>query len=125
MATPCEITIDKLNGNWIMVPKNVLGHNKKLSSEIDPIFKLNPEIQPGRPKPTIKVRQTPVIGNMASTTEIRTLDWEESQHPDYVFGKVKCWSRFVRGSPGVEDAGGVRPVFEVQNKSPAADVKRF
>lgn len=31
----------------------------------------------------------------------------------------------MRGSSGAEDVGSVRPVFEVQIKSPDTDVKRF
>ncbi|KAJ5754155.1 uncharacterized protein N7511_008308 [Penicillium nucicola] len=138
MATPRNITIDTLNGNWIL--------NKALSSEIDPVLKLqnvswifrkalaltdiclriSTSYSTGlEPTATIEFLQTPSMGKLASTIEKRTLDGETRHHSDYLFGAVLFRSVFVRGSSGTEDVSSLGPVFEVQTKSSGTDVERF
>ncbi|KAJ5633382.1 hypothetical protein N7490_009721 [Penicillium lividum] len=141
MATPYEITIDNLNGNWVL--------NKSLSSAMDPIFKLqgirwilrkaialtdirltistSHILGPPSDKPitTIEFLQTPFVGNLASTREKRTLDWEARHHSDYFFGEAMCWSRFLRASSSTEEDGAVRPEFEMQTRPLNTHIKQF
>ncbi|KAJ5291832.1 hypothetical protein N7478_001083 [Penicillium angulare] len=138
MATPCEITIDKLNGNWIL--------NKKLSTEIDPIFKLQginwllrkavaltdiclkiSTSHTNEPEPitTIEFLQTSPIGKLASTTEKRVLNGEVRYHSDYIFGTVTSQSCFVQGSSEAENVGLVKPELGVQTKSLGSDLVKF
>ncbi|KAJ5130796.1 uncharacterized protein N7515_006835 [Penicillium bovifimosum] len=141
MATPRDITIDNLNGNWTL--------NKALSSEVDPILKLQ-EInwlfrkaiavtdiclrictshtlnsQTGEDVVKIDFLQTPSVGRLASTTETRTLNWKAQQHFDYFFGEAECRSSFVRASSGSKNDGRLRPDFELQVGPLNMDIKRF
>ncbi|KAL9051699.1 MAG: hypothetical protein Q9162_005849 [Coniocarpon cinnabarinum] len=43
----------------------------------------------------IDIEQT-ATGGVKGTTEIRHLDWKESDHDDHVFGKVRGKSRFIK-----------------------------
>ncbi|KAJ1706124.1 hypothetical protein NYO67_11720, partial [Aspergillus flavus] len=139
MATPEDITIGNLNGNWVM--------NKGLSGEIDPILKLQgvpwllrkamaavtlyinittyqtPQPETGEPVTNIDFNQT-AGGKLGGTTEKRTLSWEIKEHKDYIFGEVQGQSEFVHGSP---DSGGhIRPDFELQTEvDNAQEVKTF
>ncbi|KAJ5761304.1 hypothetical protein N7520_008460 [Penicillium odoratum] len=141
MATPRDVTIDRLNGNWTL--------SKSLSSELDLIFKLqginwllrkaisltdiNLKIctshtlnsETGESVAKIEFLQSPSIGSLASTTEVRVLNWEAQTHFDYFFGEVVCRSCFVRASPTTQDDGCLRPDFELQVGQLNIDAKLF
>jgi hypothetical protein len=42
----------------------------------------------------IDIEQT-TTGGLKGTTELRTLDWEEREHEDHIFGKVKGQTRWI------------------------------
>ncbi|KAJ5614592.1 hypothetical protein N7528_008246 [Penicillium herquei] len=81
-----------------------------------------PLLEGNKPTVTINSVLTPTIGNLASTSENRTLDWEVHHHSDYFFGEVMHRSCFVRGSSGTSST---RPEFELQVKPLHASMKRF
>ncbi|KAE8332827.1 hypothetical protein BDV39DRAFT_199828 [Aspergillus sergii] len=139
MATPEDITIGNLNGNWVM--------NKGLSGETDPILKLQgvpwllrkamaavtlyvnittyetPRPESREPVTNIDFNQT-ASGKLGGTTEKRTLSWEIKEHKDYIFGEVQGRSEFVHGSP--DSSGHIRPEFELNTEvDNAQEVKRF
>ncbi|KAJ5704020.1 hypothetical protein N7493_011158 [Penicillium malachiteum] len=84
-----------------------------------------PVLQGNKPTVTINSVLTPTIGNLASTSENRTLDWAAYHHSDYFFGGVTHRSCFVRGSSGTGDASPIRPEFELQIQPLHACLKRF
>ncbi|KAJ6031898.1 hypothetical protein N7540_002630 [Penicillium herquei] len=84
-----------------------------------------PLLEDNKPVVTIDFLQTPTIGNLASISENRTLDWEERSHSDYFFGDVIHRSCFVRGFSGTGDAISIRPDFELQIKPLHACMKQF
>ncbi|CAG8909571.1 unnamed protein product [Penicillium egyptiacum] len=138
MAAPREITIECLNGNWVL--------NKDLTSEPDPILKLQkvswllrkafglatiylqisqyqtPASETTEPSTHIDFNQTASAG-LAPTKEERVLDWKISDHQDYFFGEVKAQSEFVHGA--VDADGIVRPEFEFQTANVNAQIKKF
>ncbi|GAB1192754.1 hypothetical protein APSETT444_001950 [Aspergillus pseudonomiae] len=139
MATPGDVTIRNLNGNWIM--------NKGLTGETDHILKLQgiswllrkamtvatlhinittygtTERETGEPVTNIDFNQS-TAGKLAGTTEKRTLTWEPKEHKDYIFGEVQGRSQFVLGS--ADKDGHIRPEFELQSDvDDAQEVKRF
>lgn len=50
----------------------------------------------------VDIEQT-TTGGLQGTSELRTLNWEEHEHEDYIFGKVRGKTRFV-GNDGIADA---------------------
>ncbi|EKV16395.1 hypothetical protein PDIG_07950 [Penicillium digitatum PHI26] len=137
MAAPREITMENLNGQWVL--------NKDLTSETDPILKLQKvpwwirkafglatiylqisQFQAASETSSLSTHidftQTASAG-LAATKEDRVLDWKMSDHEDYFFGKVQGQSEFVRG---VTDADGiVRPGFELQMANANAEIKKY
>ncbi|KAJ5850036.1 hypothetical protein N7455_009892 [Penicillium solitum] len=138
MAAPREITIEFLTGHWVL--------NKDLTSEADPILKLQkvPWLirkafglatiyiqitqyqtqisETSQPSTNIDFNQTATAG-LAATKEERVLDWKMSDHEDYFFGKVQAQSEFVHG---VIDAHGiVRPGFELRTDNANAEMKKY
>ncbi|KAJ9492899.1 hypothetical protein VN97_g375 [Penicillium thymicola] len=138
MTAPREITIESLNGHWVL--------NKDLTSEADPILKLQKipwllrkafslatisiqitqyqtqTSETSQPSTNIDFNQTATAG-LAATKEERVLDWKISDHEDYFFGKVQGQSEFVHG---VIDADGiVRPGFELQTDNANAEIKKY
>ncbi|CDM35259.1 hypothetical protein DTO013E5_6693 [Penicillium roqueforti] len=138
MAAPREITIECLNGRWVL--------NKDLTSEADPILKLQkvpwllrkafefatiyiqisqyqtPASETSQPSTSIDFTQTATAG-LAATKEERVLDWKVLDHEDYFFGEVKAQSEFVHG---VIDAGGIiRPEFELQTAMSNDQIKQY
>ncbi|KAJ5196219.1 hypothetical protein N7449_006698 [Penicillium cf. viridicatum] len=138
MAAPREITIESLNGHWVL--------NKDLTSEADPILKLQKvpwlirkafgfatiyiqiiqyqtqTAETSQPSTNIDLNQTATAG-LAATKEERVLDWKISDHEDYFFGKVQAQSEFVHG---IIDADGiVRPEFELQTDKANAEITKY
>ncbi|CAP80491.1 hypothetical protein E8E15_010622 [Penicillium rubens] len=137
MAAPREITIECLNGHWVL--------NKDLTSEPDPILKLQkvswllrkafglatihlhisqyqtPASESTEPSTHIDFNQT--AAGLAPTEEKRILDWEIRDHQDYFFGEVKAQCEFVHGA--VDADGIVRPEFEFQTPNVNAQIKKF
>ncbi|KAJ5383663.1 hypothetical protein N7517_001574 [Penicillium concentricum] len=136
MAAPQEITIENLNGHWVL--------NKDRSSETDPILKLQKvpwlirkafklatiyiqitqyqTSETTQPSTHINFLQTATAG-LAATKEERVLDWKISDHEDYFFGQVQAQSEFVHG---VTDEDGVlRPGFEMQTANDNIEIKRY
>ncbi|OQE07918.1 hypothetical protein PENVUL_c011G06142 [Penicillium vulpinum] len=138
MAAPKETTIECLNGHWVL--------NKDLTSETDPILKLQKipwlirkafgfatiylqisqyqteTSETGQSSTNIDFLQTATAG-LAATKEERVLDWKISDHEDYFFGEVLAQSEFVHG---VVDADGVvRPGFELQTPNANAEIKKY
>ena len=74
----------------------------------------------------IDIDQT-VTGGIQGTREERVLDWQEREHVDTIFGKLRGKSRFLRGSK--TDDGKVRPAVDFQTQVGDAEsdarVKRF
>ncbi|KAJ6188585.1 hypothetical protein N7519_003493 [Penicillium mononematosum] len=138
MAAPREITIECLNGHWVL--------NKDLTSEPDPILKLQkvswllrkafglatiylhisqyqtPASETTEPSTHIDFNQTASAG-LAPTEEKRILDWEIRDHQDYFFGEVKAQCELVHGA--VDADGIVRPEFEFQTPNVNAQIKKF
>ncbi|KAJ5189462.1 hypothetical protein N7491_005793 [Penicillium cf. griseofulvum] len=137
MAAPQEITIESLSGHWVL--------NKDLSTETDPILKLQKLPWLLRkafgfatihtqitqfPTPSTSSHLSTNIdflqtstANLAPTKEERVLDWKTSHHEDYFFGQVQGQSEFVHG---VTDADGiVRPGFELQTANANSEIKLF
>ncbi|CAG7938486.1 unnamed protein product [Penicillium nalgiovense] len=138
MAAPREITIECLNGHWVL--------NKDLTSEPAPILKLQkvswllrkafglatiylhisqyqiPASETTEPSTHIDFNQTASAG-LAPTEEKRVLDWEIRGHQDYFFGEVKAQCEFVHGAIDVN--GTVRPEFEFQTANANAHIKKF
>ncbi|KAL2005636.1 hypothetical protein VTN00DRAFT_10129 [Thermoascus crustaceus] len=130
MAAPADVTVQDLNGTWVM--------DKTLSTPTDPILKLQgiswitrkaisyatitlsiseyAEADPAadnKPIVHIDVEQT-ATGGIRGTTEKRVLSWVEREHSDHIFGNCVGQSRFVRGSK--DENGKVRPDVDVQTK---------
>ncbi|EAS35261.2 uncharacterized protein CIMG_00615 [Coccidioides immitis RS] len=125
MAAPAEITIQDLNGRFCM--------DKTVSNDADPILSLQgiswltrkaigiatitlhvKEYKDDDGTVHIDIAQT-LTGGISGTTEHRTLNWDENEHSDHIFGTVKGRSRFVRGAAGAD--GKIRPAVEVQTKA--------
>ncbi|KXG48120.1 uncharacterized protein PGRI_019900 [Penicillium griseofulvum] len=154
MAAPQEITIESLSGHWVLV--NTLSsledifqsshylQNKDLSSETDPILKLQKvpwllrkafgfatiHIQITQyPTPSTTSLSTNIdflqtsTASLAPTKEERILDWKILHHEDYFFGQIQGQSEFVRG---VTDAdGSIRPEFKIQTENATSKIKLF
>ncbi|KAE8383565.1 hypothetical protein BDV26DRAFT_251225 [Aspergillus bertholletiae] len=135
MAAPADITIKDLSGEWTM--------DKTLSNPTEPILALqgmgwmkrkalniasitlsiHQYADEKDPKVLhVNIDQT-VTGGIPGTTEHRITDWEGRVHEDHVFGKVKGYSRLIRGSKG-ED-GKFRPNVEIATKTDDEVVKKF
>jgi len=69
--------------------------------------------------------QQVITGGIQGTKECRTLDWQEREHVDHIFGTLHGRSRHFSGVKG-ED-GTVRPALEIQTSvgKPEADAKVF
>ncbi|CDM37921.1 hypothetical protein DTO013E5_7230 [Penicillium roqueforti] len=135
MAAPADITMQNLNGKWEM--------DSTHSNPTDPILSLQGVgwlIRKTLSYATVTIyitqyadsenpalihvdAQQVITGGIQGTKEERRLDWEEREHVDHIFGKLKGRSRQIAGTKS-ED-GAVRPVLEVQTKagSPEADAK--
>ncbi|KAK2768566.1 hypothetical protein FQN54_000422 [Arachnomyces sp. PD_36] len=131
MAAPPEITIQDLNGKFVM--------DKALSNNPDDILKLQgiswltrkaiglatitlavteedkpTEEDPNGPPIThVTIGQT-ATGGIPGTTESRILDFVERPHTDHIFGSVKGRTRWCRGAKA-ED-GKIRPNPEILSK---------
>ncbi|KAJ6067885.1 uncharacterized protein N7446_004922 [Penicillium canescens] len=143
MATPISMTIQELDGLWVM--------DKNLTSELDPMMKMQGIPWPLRkaicltnirlristytakdidinidahPEPVkvIDVLQT-TTGNLAGTNEVRTMNWALQKHKDYIFGTVKSWSRFIDGARDMK--GNMRPDVEVQTEVTDNSITKF
>lgn len=138
MAAPADVTIDDLNGVWVM--------DKTLSNDIEPILQLQEvswllrkaiglakatitiseytEIDSVTSKPIVHldIAQT-LTGGLAGTTEKRILSWTENKHEDYIFGRVVGQSRMFRGAK--DEDGRVRPYVEVQSKPDDEEIRKF
>ncbi|KAB8275174.1 hypothetical protein BDV30DRAFT_225231 [Aspergillus minisclerotigenes] len=125
MATPEDITIGNLNGNWVMqgVPWLLRKAMAAVTLYINITTYQTPQPETGEPVTNIDFNQT-AGGKLGGTTEKRTLSWEIKEHKDYIFGEVQGQSEFVHGSP---DSGGhIRPDFEFQTEvDNAQEVKTF
>lgn len=68
-----------------------------------------------------------ITGGITGSKEARTLDWQEREHVDNIFGTLRGKSRFLRGSKA--DDGKVRPAVEFHTKVGDAEkdakVQRF
>jgi len=104
MAAPPEITIKDLSGQWVL--------NKSLSDDTDPILALQgvgwwtrkaigiatitlhakQYVDDGKIT-HIDIDQT-ATGGIKGTTENRTLDWQEREHEDHIFGKLVGQTRW-------------------------------
>jgi len=112
MSAPGEITLRDLTGEWVM--------NKTLSDDTDAILALQgigwwtrkaislatvtlhtKQYTTEDGHTHIDIEQT-ATGGIKGTTELRELDWQEREHEDHVFGKLKGRSRWL-GLDGVED----------------------
>ncbi|KAK2755699.1 hypothetical protein FQN54_005849 [Arachnomyces sp. PD_36] len=138
MATSFVSVIRDLQGVWTM--------EKTLSTELDPIFKLqgigwfirralalatinlhvsgSTKIDPqtSRLMMNIDIAQK-ATGGLAGTTEKRTLDREWRNHQDYLFGSLKHRSQLIGGSPDKD--GITRPDFELQTRLAEREIKEF
>ncbi|KAJ5281159.1 hypothetical protein N7478_006531 [Penicillium angulare] len=121
MAAPADITIKNLNGQWVM--------DANLSDPTDPILALQGMswlFRKGLSYATVtlhvheyKDEHNPAVyhidvdqvitGGITGTSERRTLDWEEREHADDIFGNLKGRSRMFRGANG-------RPALDKQTK---------
>jgi hypothetical protein len=63
--------------------------------------------------------QQVITGGIQGTKEERKLDWEEREHVDHIFGKLKGRSRHLAAAKGAD--GVVRPVIEIQSKAGSAE----
>ncbi|KAJ5773119.1 hypothetical protein N7457_008015 [Penicillium paradoxum] len=136
MAAPPRVTIEHLSGEWIL--------NKALTSETDPILKLQKVswllrkafglatiyLQISQSKPAsdtdpatrIDFTQTASAG-LAGTKEERVLDWKIADHEDYFFGVVQGQCEFVHG---VTDHDGIiRPDFELLTSEVNDQIKQY
>jgi len=123
MAAPPEITCTNLSGKFVM--------NKSLSDDIDPMLILQglswftrTAIRLATVVLTIKeykqdnvyhIDITSVASGLSTTQENRTLDWEEREHSDRIFGKCRGRSRLwkkgeykMEGPGSAEDATFLR-----------------
>jgi len=101
MAAPPEITCTNLSGKFVM--------NKSLSDDIDPMLKLQglswitrTAISLATVVLTIKeynqdgqwhIDITSVASGLSTTQENRTLDWQQREHKDKIFGNCEGKSR--------------------------------
>ncbi|KAE8378258.1 hypothetical protein BDV26DRAFT_281180 [Aspergillus bertholletiae] len=125
MATPAEITIGKLNGNWIMQRIPWLLRTALAFATLHIDIKTYETVEPetGEPATNIDFHQT-TAGKLRGTTEKRTLTWKKKEHKDYFFGEVLGQSQFVGGSP--DEAGHIRPEFDLQTSADdAQEIKSF
>ncbi|KAJ9216622.1 hypothetical protein DTO166G4_1838 [Paecilomyces variotii] len=126
MAAPADVTVQNLNGIWVM--------DSSLSTPTEPILQLQGMSWITRKAlsyatVTLYVTQHPdsdikslmhididqtVTGGIKGTSEKRSTDWNEREHKDHIFGSVVGQSRLVRGSKG-ED-GKLRPKTEYVTK---------
>ncbi|KAJ5164382.1 uncharacterized protein N7500_006212 [Penicillium coprophilum] len=137
MAAPQVITIENLNGHWVL--------NKDLSSEADPVLKLQKvpwllrkafkfatiyiqvtqyetPSETTQPSTNIDFLQTATAG-LAETKEERVLDWKISDHEDYFFGQVHAQSELVHG---VTDTDGIaRPGFELKTANANREIEKY
>ncbi|WEW57671.1 hypothetical protein PRK78_003138 [Emydomyces testavorans] len=111
MAAPAEVTIQNLNGRWVMqgiswLVRKTIGlatvtlHVKQYTDDAGNVH--------------IDIAQT-LTGGIPGTNEERILTWEKRDHTDHVFGNVVGQSRYVRGTTGAD--GKVRPEVDVQTKT--------
>ncbi|KAJ5417944.1 uncharacterized protein N7487_001494 [Penicillium crustosum] len=138
MAAPQEITIESLTGHWVL--------NKDLTSEADPILKLQKvpwlirkafgfatiyiqitqyqtqTSETSQLSTNIDFNQTATAG-LAATKEERVLDWKISDHEDHFFGKVLAQSKFVHGVIDADEI--VRPGFELLTDNANAEIRRY
>ncbi|KAI4598485.1 hypothetical protein KJ359_002895 [Pestalotiopsis sp. 9143b] len=105
MAAPASKTIGDLNGRWVM--------NKTLSDNPEPglalqgigyltrkaigfaTVTLDVRQYEEDGKPHVDIEQT-ATGGLKGTSEHRTVDGEAREHADWLFGKVKARSFFVK-----------------------------
>jgi len=105
MASPPEITLKDITGDWVM--------NRELSDDTDAVLALQgvswftrkviqwatitlhvKEYVPEDGVTHIDIDQT-VSGGIQGTTELRCLDWTERSHSDHMFGDLKGKSRWI------------------------------
>ncbi|OQE43712.1 hypothetical protein PENCOP_c003G05079 [Penicillium coprophilum] len=131
MAAPTDVTIQNLSGKWEM--------DSTHSNPTDPLLSLQGMgwvMRKTLSYATVTIyvtqyadaenpslvhidAQQVITGGIQGTKEERKLDWEEREHVDHIFGKLKGRSRFIAGAKN-ED-GAVRPVIEIQTKAGSAD----
>ncbi|OKL60177.1 hypothetical protein UA08_04838 [Talaromyces atroroseus] len=141
MASPPEITLQNLNGVFVL--------NKSLSTDTDAILALqgigwlmrkaisvatvtlaiSETVQPNSDDPAnapvtkIVVNQT-ATGNIKST-ESRTADWRVRPHTDRIFGSINGQSRLIRASKPDAGDGKVRPSVDVQTTPKEEKIVKF
>ncbi|KAJ5971961.1 uncharacterized protein N7479_001879 [Penicillium vulpinum] len=135
MAAPADVTLQNLSGKWEM--------DSTHSNPADPLLSLQgmgwvmrkaisyatvtiyvKQYADSEDATLIHVDAQQVLtGGIQGTKEERKLDWQEREHVDHIFGKLKGRSRHLAAAKG-ED-GLVRPVIEIQTKvgNPEADAK--
>ncbi|KAJ5217194.1 hypothetical protein N7468_010202 [Penicillium chermesinum] len=126
MAAPADATIKNLNGKWVM--------DSTLSDPSDSILALQGMswfLRKALPYATVTlyVKEYPdssdpkvyhidvdqvITGGITGTKEARTLDWQERDHKDAIFGTVKGRSRFLRAR---KEDGVARPAVEFCTKA--------
>ncbi|KIV88450.1 hypothetical protein PV10_08133 [Exophiala mesophila] len=114
MASPPEVTMTNLSGTFVL--------NKSLSDEIDPLFVLQGlswftrkaiglatvvlTVKEYTKDSVIHIDITSVASGLSTTQENRTLDWQERDHSDRIFGNIKGRSRMWT-------TGGFEPVLQM------------
>ncbi|KAJ5823517.1 hypothetical protein N7447_005857 [Penicillium robsamsonii] len=131
MAAPADVTIQNLSGKWEM--------DSTHSNPTDPLLSLqgmgwvmrkalsyatvtiyvNQYADAEDPTLTHVDAQQVITGGIQGTKEERKLDWEEREHVDHIFGKLKGRSRHIAGAKSAD--GAVRPVIEIQTKTGSAE----
>ncbi|KAH0841336.1 hypothetical protein FOPE_06517 [Fonsecaea pedrosoi] len=119
MAAPPEITCTNLSGKFVMVVKFLLSRawvnltrykNKTLSDDIDSMLALQGlswltrtaislatvvlTIKEYKQEDIYHIDITSVASGLSTTQENRTLDWQERDHHDRIFGNCRGKSRF-------------------------------
>ncbi|KAL4955607.1 hypothetical protein BDW69DRAFT_160309 [Aspergillus filifer] len=138
MATPANITFVNYNGSWTM--------DRNISDPTDPVLAmqglswfmrttlawvsvtLNTKQYPSPDQPTQKSIQhidvdNVVTGGVQGTSEQRITDWNEREHSDAIFGRVKGRSRLFRGVKGPD--GKLRPDVKINTALEDEKVGKF
>ncbi|EEA20132.1 hypothetical protein TMatcc_000108 [Talaromyces marneffei ATCC 18224] len=139
MAAPADVTIQNLNGTWVL--------NKSLSTDTDAILALqgigwltrkaisiatvtlsvNQFVEPNADDPNnapitkVFIDQTATGGIKSS--ERRITDWRVREHKDRTFGRCAAQSRLIRGVKGAD--GKVRPAVELQTEPKEEKILKF
>ncbi|CAI7614573.1 unnamed protein product [Penicillium bialowiezense] len=91
MAVPADVTIKNLSGEWVMQGMGWVTRKALSLAKVTIYIHQYPDSE--KPEIYHVDGQSVLTGGIQGTKESRTLDWQQREHTDHIFGKLVGQSR--------------------------------